>query len=816
MADEIRRNIKSGEQGQQSRDEAMKKFQSDGKINISGQEFSNFGDVQKFCQENGQACLAEGAKQGFVPKEFAAQKFEQSVNIQGDFEQHNSQQQFQNFQQGQFPGQNPQGGFPGQGGQYGNPQGQPYQPQPGQSQGQGGPTFKQGTQPQGFGEGFDKAKALEQFQKFLEDPSKNPMPSFQMMGPTQNFDNQQQQNQGNQPQGQFPGQNPQGGFPGQGNQYGAPEGRPYQQEGQFNMMPPQPYQSQENGVQPPFYGGDMIKDKILPDDRNFPCPAVMPRVCSPGEQARFTGGRCQPYSCELDRNSPPQPIDSMPPGTYPGGSQVSHTWRLADGSQSSQILSRTDGEYQAFIKGVDEQCLKITKDKFAWKQGAGDSSSSNWQNFGIPDCSGSAKQTTDVSSAESGCTSSGGTWDRIANYCKMSGSTGGNCASGQWWDFSSKSCKTTSTTKCESGQYWDGTACVKSSTNCGGAGYYWNGSSCQTTCASGQYWTGARCESSAGTGAANCTSGQYWDGSSQTCKSSTTATTCPSGQYLKDNVCVATSPTDVPPPSDSAKAGCTQAGGTWDTVSNYCKMPNANSCTASQFWSGTACVEKVDPALACPKAGGVWDVTTFYCRMPGQTASCTGGQSWDPASQTCKSPVTTTTTVSGSSCTSSQYWNGTACVAGTSQTCPSGQYVNGACSYGGSSTVGTSCTTGQYWNGTSCVTSTSGSTYSSDPATGCSQAGGTWSASSNYCQMPGQTMPSSGSYTMPSSGSYVMPSSGSYTMPAGEGSYTMPSSGSYTPPSGGSYTMPSGGAMMPPPGATLFDAVKNFFINLFK
>ncbi|MBI5140291.1 MAG: hypothetical protein HZA94_02490 [Candidatus Vogelbacteria bacterium] len=564
ISDDIKQKIQFGEEGMRARDEAMKKFKSDGKINIGGNEFSDFGQVQKFCEENGQKCLEDAAKQGFVQRDFAAQKFEQAVNIRSDFEHRGPPQQFE-----QFPGQNPQEGFPGQGAQYGRPEGQPYQPQP------------------------------------------------------------------------------------------------YQRDERPNIMPPQPYQPWEKGVQPPFLreeGGVMDKFKI--------CPASPVFDCKPGEEPQLINQECNTYSCyksvgqhrdyssdcvraggiwDASSNYCKMPDTTVLPRQYQGSDQVSHTWRFSDGSQFSQILSRTDVEYQDFIRSIDEQCLKIPKDKFTWKQGAGDPSSSNWKNFGIPDCSGSGV--------------------------------------------------------------------------------------------------------------------------------SRSATTCPSGQYIKDDACVAIIVTDIHRATDAEKAGCIQAGGTWDTATFYCKMPGASSCKSNQFWSGTACVDNVDPAVTCPKSGGVWDTTTFYCKMPGQSSACTGGQWWDSASQTCKSSNATM----GSSCTSSQYWNGTSCVDGASQNCPGGQFVNGACSYGGSSTGGSTCGSGQYWNGSACISNTttsggSGGSYSSDPATGCSQAGGTWNASSNYCQMPNQSMPSSG----------------------------------------GGYTAPSGGVMTPPPGATLFGAVKSFFINLFK
>mgnify|MGYP001588834260 FL=1 len=61
--------------------------------------------------------------------------------------------------------------------------------------------------------------------------------------------------------------------------------------------------------------------------------------------------------------------------------QKSHVWRFKDGSaQYSQILSRTDAEYTAFIAGIDSSAANGYFG--GWKSGAG--TETNWQEFGIP------------------------------------------------------------------------------------------------------------------------------------------------------------------------------------------------------------------------------------------------------------------------------------------------------------------------------------------------------------------------------------------------------------------------------------------------
>ena len=444
-------------------------------------------------------------------------------------------------------------------------------------------------------------------------------------------------------------------------------------------------------------------------------------------------------------------------------------------------------------------------------------------------CVANPTTSNDMSSA---CAQAGGTWDTLANYCKMPNMNNTPCPSGMWWDGATQSCKSSTVPtvgSCDySTQYWKAatsqcqprTSCYdttnsdynsmecqgvrgattsfssgcgslttqamcQASSGCGWAngacggnmmnntacsmGQYWNGTSCinsSTTgqCPAGQYWYtpssggsgycmsstssgncpagyhphsesggfcmndqenySGTCYNSAGTSTmtcpqntymgSSCTSGQYWNGTA--CVSSTTSTTtCPSGQYWNGSAC-ATSTTS----SSDMLAGCTQAGGTWNTSNNYCQMPTCPSgqywyvpssggtgycmttsttdCPSGQYWNGSSCVSNTttssDMSSACAQAGGTWSSSSNYCQMP-------------------------TTTTGSSSCTSGQYWNGSSCVSSTTS---------------GSST----CTSSQYWDGTACVNSpTSSSTTtssSSDMSASCAQAGGSWNGSS--CVMP--------------------------------------------------------------------------------
>ncbi len=85
--------------------------------------------------------------------------------------------------------------------------------------------------------------------------------------------------------------------------------------------------------------------------------------------------------------------------------QTNHTWRFKDGSvQYSSILSRTDAEYAALIRSMDDAAANGYFG--GWKPGAGNSA--NWQEFGIPVVSQTATTqttTTTGTGTSTGCDS---------------------------------------------------------------------------------------------------------------------------------------------------------------------------------------------------------------------------------------------------------------------------------------------------------------------------------------------------------------------------------------------------------------------------
>ncbi len=175
---------------------------------------------------------------------------------------------------------------------------------------------------------------------------------------------------------------------------------------------------------------------------------------------------------------------------------------------------------------------------------------------------------------------------------------GGSCPSGQYWTGSACATSASGTgTACTAGQYWNGTACVTSgstsgcstpgncydSSICASSGWYWYNGGCwsspqstgATTCSSGQYWNGTSCVSSSSTsgsgavcGNGSCESAESAascpaDCGSYTPPPSTTTTTCSSGQYWNGSACVSSETTSTPPPSTSTTPTC-PSGQTWN------------------------------------------------------------------------------------------------------------------------------------------------------------------------------------------------------------------------------------------------------------
>ena len=336
---------------------------------------------------------------------------------------------------------------------------------------------------------------------------------------------------------------------------------------------------------------------------------------------------------------------------------------------------------------------------------------------------------------------------------------------------------TLTNTACTTGQYWNGTACINSSTTtgqcpsgqywfippAGGMGYCMSNTISSGSCPTGYHSHGESggfcmndqenysgiCYNSAGTATmacpqttytGSCTSGQYWNGSSCV-NSSTTTGQCPSGQYWYT-------------PSNGGTGYCMSSSSTTCPSEQYwngttCVANSTGSgCVSGQYWNGTTCVansttSSSDMSTQCAQAGGTWNSSSSYCQMPTTTMSCPSGQHWyTPSSGTGYCISDTTGSGSATTCSSGQYWDGSACVTSTTSSSSdmSAQCAQAGGSWNGSTcvmpttttTTSTTCSSGQYWDGSACVTSTTSS--SSDMSTMCAQGGGTWDGST--CIMP--------------------------------------------------------------------------------
>jgi len=347
-----------------------------------------------------------------------------------------------------------------------------------------------------------------------------------------------------------------------------------------------------------------------------------------------------------------------------------------------------------------------------------------------------------------------------------------SCASGQWWDSVTQSCKSSQPVSSGCGSFTDQTAC-QVNPGCGWANGACGGNmTTGNTCPSGQYWYyppgggASYCMSSSNTA---CSSGQYWNGTA--CVTNlTTSGSCPSGYHSHSEsggFCMNQ--------EENYSGTCYNSAG---TATMTCPQQTYTPYGCGAYTSQTSC----SSAPACSWQNNV-------CIMSGVTSgtTCTSGQWWDPATQSCRSS-------SNTACTSGQYWDGSACVSSsTTGQCPSGQYWYTP-SGGGTgycmSTSGTTCSSGQWWNGTACVTTST---------TDCT-SGQYWNGTACVSNSTTNTYPTP-SYPTPSENyptpSYPTPSSESYPTP----SYPTPSENyptpSYPTPSSESYPTPSsGGAML--------------------
>lgn len=417
-------------------------------------------------------------------------------------------------------------------------------------------------------------------------------------------------------------------------------------------------------------------------DFGMPDPAKCARAaaCSSGQY--FDGSNCTTSNQST----------SCPSGQYWNGASCTTsggTGSMYKCTYPHAYFTTDYKEFTAFCERDYVNCKRVDTNASigtaGLSLGAPSSCESGWTNGSTSCPSGqywngsaciSSTTQTDYTAAQQGCAGAGGTWDNSSNYCRMPNqtTTTGSCSSdmigllgsgchsmGNGWfntDMTQyvlssgttvKSCATEYVSGCSGGTY------TQTQTSCP-SGQYWNGSSCvqtsTTDCTSGQYWNGSACVSSTQT-QTSCGSGQYWNGSAcvtSTTQTSQTSTSCGSGQYWNGSSCVATSPTDtVPTDTSSWQQNCASAGGTWDSSSNYCRMPSTSTYPSSGTYSSGS-------TYTAPSSGST------YTPPPTETT-----QTYTPPPTTESSPPPTTTTTTESApisylfCPEGHDWNGAYC-----------------------------------------------------------------------------------------------------------------------------------------------------------
>lgn len=433
---------------------------------------------------------------------------------------------------------------------------------------------------------------------------------------------------------------------------------------------------------------------------------------------------------------------------------INKTWNFRDGqSATSYILNRTDAEYANYLAPIQAQCLTINKSLFTWKPNAGSDATTNWQNFGIPDCSETATSSTNTQTTTTVTYPSSGQKNQIWNSLGLNSSirtdadptridslkqacvstpSGANIWSPNAGTSSSVDFGMPSADKCQrasactTSQYFDGANCVSSTyqttstySSCPTDVTNLLGSGCHEMNSS-YYFNGAMDRyviKSAATIVKECSTNYVQGCTTGTTSTTSTTTTDSCSQYgdgwhvMGDNNCYDSSMTNYRTAngtlyscSSTPSSGCSSSGNT----------TTSSSCGSGYYWNGSSCVSSSSSTTGCGSSPGACTtesqctaVNFFWydssCHSSSSSSSnsstaCSSSQYWNGSS--CVSSSSTTST----SCPSGQYWSGTACVISTtSSSCSSGQYWNGSACV---NTSTTDCTSGQYWNGTACVSST--------------------------------------------------------------------------------------------------------------
>ena len=328
-------------------------------------------------------------------------------------------------------------------------------------------------------------------------------------------------------------------------------------------------------------------------------------------------------------------------------------------SLGMQSSIRSDAS-QTRIDSLKQACAGVPSASSVWMPGAGDSNSVD---FGMPDPN-KCSQALLCSSSQYYNGSS----------CVTPGSSA--CLAGQTWSgyaciTSYTNTSSTYTNACET-QYGTGWHTMGSDGYCFNSGMteYRNSSGVLYQCSS-NYVSG--CTSTAGTSATSCTSGQYWNGS--VCVNTTSTYTSPcetqygTGWHTmgSDGYCFNSGMTEYRNSSgvlyqcsSNYVSGCTSTANTGSSScasgqywnGSACVSSQSTTCSGNQYWNGSACVDS--PSSSC-SSGQYWNGSSCVSSQPSTT--CASGQYWNGSA---------CVNTSSTDCPSGQYWNGSSCVANTS------------------------------------------------------------------------------------------------------------------------------------------------------
>jgi len=443
-----------------------------------------------------------------------------------------------------------------------------------------------------------------------------------------------------------------------------------------------------------------------------------PSSC-PGDCSGITSS---PYPSSVYSPYPTSPYPSYSPGS---NNWINKTWKFKDGStQYSSVLNRTDTEYISYVNGVYSDCLN--KYFNGWKPGGGDQS--KWQEFGIPVCSSTASTVTSpypsYSPTDSSCSQS--LISLLGSGCHQmyTDSSGRLVFCDGPMTKSAKEGDTTTTAGCSGGATYSPypTYSPPVSGSCP-SGYHYHSES-GGFCINDQENYGGICYDPSGTSSITCPSQPTYSPYPTTTQ--TSGGSCPSGSHVMyvnnaGGYCMSDNDGTKCGPLNSTSVSGFGSCDTYAPTTSYTPYPNsspASSCPSGQWWDSSTNSCKTATPYDTPTGGYCGD---YACNNGETTSNCPS----DCGGGTTYTPYPTSTYTPPPSCSSDQYWDGSACVANPTP-------------YPTTDPSATCSSSGGTWDGSTCVYPTPVPSEPPPPTSGmykpymvahCQQLGRAWDGS---------------------------------------------------------------------------------------